>query len=50
MYLHDAGVCVSLVNPARIKGFAQSELRRTKTDKADAGLIGRFCASMNPEL
>jgi transposase len=49
-YLCDAGTTVSVVNPARVKGFAQSELIRTKTDKADAGLIARFCAAMVPEL
>lgn len=48
-FLYEAGIHVSLVNPARIKGFAQSELVRTKTDKADAGLIARFCAAMRPE-
>lgn len=47
--LHGAGHVVSVVNPARIKGFAQGELSRTKTDKADAALIARFCASMRPE-
>lgn len=47
-YLHNRGFVVSIVNPARIKGFAQSELIRTKTDKADAGLIARFCAAMRP--
>jgi transposase len=31
LYLHDAGHIVSIVNPARIKGFAQSELLRTKS-------------------
>jgi transposase len=40
---------VSIVNPARIKGFAQSELMRTKNDKVDAGLIARFCLAMHPE-
>lgn len=49
MYLHDAGHAVSIVNPARIKGFAQCELSRTKTDKADADLIARFCLAMQPE-
>jgi transposase len=49
-YLHDQGFGVSIVNPARIKGFAQSELIRSKTDKVDASLIARFCASMNPSL
>ena len=48
-YLHQAGHVVSVVNPARIKGFAQGELSRTKTDKADAALIARFCASMRPD-
>ncbi len=48
IYLHDAGHTVSIVNPARIKGFAQSELTRTKTDKVDAGIIARFCLAMKP--
>ena len=49
IYLHEAGHWVSIVNPARIKGFAQSELIRTKTDKMDAGIIARFCLAMKPE-
>jgi transposase len=48
-YMHDAGHTVSIVNPARIKGFAQSELMRTKNDKVDAGLIARFCLAMHPK-
>jgi transposase len=50
IYLHEAGHEVSIVNPARIKGFGQSELIRTKTDKIDAGLIARFCLAMKPDL
>lgn len=49
LYLHGLGRCVSVVNPARIKAFAQSELLRTKTDAVDAALIARFCMSQNPE-
>ena len=49
IFLHEAGHMVSIVNPARIKGFAQSELIRTKTDKMDAGIIARFCVAMKPE-
>jgi transposase len=49
VYLHEAGHRVSVVNPARIKGFAQSELIRTKTDRIDAGVIARFCLAMEPE-
>jgi len=48
-YMHDAGHAVSIVNPARIKGFAQSELVRIKNDKVDAGVIARFCHAMHPE-
>jgi len=43
-----AGHTVSIVNPAQIKAFAQSQLSRTKTDKADAILIARFCQSYRP--
>jgi transposase len=49
LYLHGLGYRVSVVNPARIKAFAQSELLRTKTDAVDAALIARFCKSQNPE-
>lgn len=48
IYLFEAGFLVSVVNPAQVKGFAQSELSRTKTDRADAQLIARFCRAMNP--
>jgi len=41
---------VSVVNPARIKGFAQGELARNKTDRADAALLARFCVAMRPGL
>lgn len=49
-YLYDADFTVSVVNPARIKGFSQGELMRTKTDKSDASLIARFCLAMRPSL
>jgi transposase len=49
IFLHEAGHTVSMVNPARIKGFAQSELIRTKTDKIDAGIIARFALAMKPD-
>ncbi|MCC3488958.1 transposase, partial [Microcoleus sp. PH2017_14_LAR_D_A] len=49
-FLYGNGFQVSIVNPARIKGFAKSELLRTKTDSVDAALIARFCAAMKPSL
>jgi transposase len=47
-YLFEAGHRVSVVNPAVIKAYAQSYLSRTKTDKADATLIARFCQEREP--
>jgi transposase len=49
-FLYSLGFEVSIVNPARIKGFAKSELLRTKTDSVDAALIARFCAAIKPTL
>lgn len=48
-YLHRRGHVVSVVNPACIKAFADSELKRAKTDRVDAKLIARFCAAMAPQ-
>lgn len=48
-YLYGHELRVSVINPARIKAFAQSELLRTKTDAVDADLIARFCKSQSPE-
>lgn len=47
-YLHEAGHVVSVVNPASIKAYGQSHLSRTKTDRADATLIARFCYERRP--
>jgi transposase len=49
LFLYHAGHTVSVVNPARIKGFAQSQLQRNKTDQLDAILIARFCQQQRPE-
>ena len=47
--LQALGLTVSVVNPACIKGFAQSENVRNKNDSIDAGVIARYCAAMRPE-
>ena len=47
--LSQAGHTVSVVNPARIKAFAQSRLIRTKNDKLDADLIARYGDAAQPE-
>jgi len=43
IHLHEAGHRVSIVNPARIKHYAKSQMRRNKTDKIDAAIIADFC-------
>jgi transposase len=48
-FLHDKGYLVSVVNPARIKGFAESQMRRSKTDTLDAAVIAAFCRALQPE-
>lgn len=48
LYLHEHGHTVSIVNPAQIKAFGQSELLRNKDDRPDAGLIRRFCEKQQP--
>lgn len=49
-YLSEEGYEVSVVNPARIKGFALSQLRRNKTDKLDSQVIAQFCQQSKPSL
>jgi transposase len=50
LFLHKEGYPVSIVNPARIKAYAQSQLKRNKTDAEDAKVIAHFCATQNPDL
>lgn len=44
---HPVGI-ISVVNARQIKHFAHVQLRRHKTDKADASLIAQFCLTMAP--
>lgn len=46
--LADAGFEVSVVNPMRTNRFAQSDLRRTKTDALDAVGIAHFAHQKRP--
>jgi len=49
-YLFEHGHGVSVVNPARIKAYAASKLRRFKTDRGDAELIAIYCQKECPAL
>jgi len=48
-FLHEHGHLVSVVNPLRIEAFARSDLKRNKTDTADARTIAEFCLEKKPE-
>ncbi len=47
-WLYAQGHIVSVVNPARIKGYAQATMQRNKTDKLDSAVIASFCATHHP--
>ncbi len=49
LFLHESGHLVSVVNPLRIKGYAQSNMQRNKTDRLDARLIASFCQTQKPD-
>ncbi len=50
LHLHQTGHQVSLVNPARVKKYAESQLKRNKNDKLDARVIADFCRTQEPGL
>lgn len=47
-FLHEKGHTVSVVNPLRIKRYAESDLKRNKTDQVDARTIADFCQVKDP--
>lgn len=49
-FLHQQGHGVSVVNPVRTKRYAESQLKRAKTDRMDARLIAHFCWTQQPQL
>ena len=48
--LHQARQPVCVVNPLAVRRFAQSQLRRSKTDRTDAQLLSRFGHVFTPAL
>lgn len=46
--LTDAGLTLSLVNPAQLRKFAQGLGMKTKTDKADSVVLARYGATQKP--
>lgn len=46
--LHEAGVTVSIVNPAQVRDFARGLAVRTKTDGVDSFVLARYGALVHP--
>jgi transposase len=49
-WLYEQGATLSVVNPASVKYFVKSELRRGKTDKLDAQLLALYVSRMQPRV
>lgn len=49
-FLHGLGHAVYVVNPARIKAYAQALMTRNKTDVTDAAVIADFCRTQHSHL
>ena len=48
--LSDAGVMVSIVNPAQVKDFGRGLAVRTKTDTVDSFVLARYGALLKPKV
>lgn len=48
--LHDAGVLVSIVNPAQVRSFAFGLAIRNKTDDMDSFVLARYGALVQPQI
>jgi transposase len=48
-FLYEKNHRVAVINPLRIKGYANADLKRNKTDPADAHLIADFCLVKDPD-
>jgi len=46
--LHERGHAVSVLNPLAVARYGESQLRRAKTDPADAGVIADFMRTQTP--
>ena len=50
LFLKSQGLIISVVNPLSVKRFAQMQLVRTKTDKADAAMIADYAINQRTRL
>lgn len=50
IFCHEQGFKVSIVNPAQVKAYSKTILRRGKTDSMDADLIAKFGLNIKPRI
>jgi len=47
--LHQAGIPVSVLNPARVRHFARAQGQRAKTDRLDAAVLTAYGQALQPQ-
>jgi len=47
--LHQAGIPVSILNPARVRHFARAQGQRAKTDRIDAAVLTAYGQALQPK-
>ena len=46
--MHEAGIPICVVQPARVRNFAEAQGQKAKNDRADAELLAEFGAAIKP--
>jgi transposase len=47
--LHQASICLSILNPARVRHFARAQGQRAKTDRIDAAVLSAYGQAFKPK-
>jgi transposase len=47
--LHQAAICLSILNPARVRHFARAQGQRAKTDRIDAAVLSAYGQALQPK-
>jgi transposase len=47
--LHQAAICLSILNPARVRHFARAQGQRAKTDRIDAAVLSAYGQAFQPK-
>src|SRR5262245_49216517 len=47
--LHQGSICLSILNPARVRNFARAQGQRAKTDRIDAAVLSDYGRAFAPK-